>query len=438
MADKFQPAGNFSLKEVLLINETNKSYASILPAIVSATIIESINEKAITASLVVTDVSDTLRRFPLLGHELVTISWQTPSFKETESEERYTVFRVTRVTNVTPSINIPGIAFRIDLISEYGYHQEFLSIDEAFNTTVSEAVKIVHDKILSETVNTYSIKDKDSVELIADSTEAIVDFIIPSDTPFDTYDYFLSWAYSSEYASNVFYLFQNKNGINFRCIEKLIDETLTKIAEDKSYLDSREYTYSNSENITSERSQYVIRNIQQLNRNDLYSLATSGRLRNRVSEIDFVQKRVENYDFSYNEFKDKFKAPGKELLSSDDYRSGYGDIITENTWVYKDSSRPTKRFGESLGYKWAFHKLFYNNMLQLKLHGNSELTVGDIVKLNISSFNSTHPDNYRREDKSLSGYYLVKDITHAFTVDSYEMDVTVCRVGAQEIDDTEL
>lgn len=438
MADKFQPAGNFNLKDVVIYNERDKSYASILPTITSVIITESINKKAMSASMVVTDVNDTLRRFPLFGHELVSIAWQTPTFKDVESEERAHIFRITRITNVTPSVNNPGVAFRIDLISEYGYHQDFLTIDEAFNCTVKEAVEQIHNKVISEKVGTYEIKDKELLKLTADETGAVFDFIIPSDTPFDTFDYLTSWAFSSDYPSSVYYIYQNKDGVNFRCIEKLIDETIIELQSDDAYLKTREYTYSNSEDITSERSQYIIQNFQQLTRSDLFDLARSGRLRNSVSEVDFVQKKVEKYTFSYNVFEGYFKSPGKELLRTQDYKSGYGDVPTENTWVFRDSTRPSKRFSESLGYKWAFNKLLYNNMLQLKLNGNSELTAGDIIKLNISAFTSTNPDNTRREDKSLSGYYLVKDVSHMFTPDTYNMDVVVCRVGAQEEDDTEL
>ena len=78
------------------------------------------------------------------------------------------------------------------------------------------------------------------------------------------------------------------------------------------------------------------------------------------------------------------------------------------------------------------YSIFFNNIVQIIIPGNSSLDVGEVIRIN--NFKATLDITLGKEaeeDKEINGNYLIKDIIHDLKADSYYQIITLCRTGKE-------
>ena len=392
-------------------------------------IIESIDNNSIIGAIQLSDTTDIISTLPLRGDEPIVIAWTASGI------EKQCVFRITNITNIGHNIDTPGVGIEIDMISEYAYKQEFHNIDSAFSTTIKSAAESIHSEVLSDTfpnsfrADEFKIYNKDANKITVDDTVGVLDFIIPSETPFDAMDYLLAWANNPESSkSGTWMFFQTLDGFKFTTMEALFTAPLKD--------GTHSYSLASSEDPLDPSSQYTVNNLRQLKRSNLFIIAKTGRFCSQVKELSYTHKRVETAE--YNFFDEDYDLEGKELLVSDKFKNTLGKVPTETHWVYRDSTTPDFNVNDILPHKWAMHSITRNNTIQIKVTGNPNLTAGDVLNLLINRAVAVGKDNTRPEDKTISGRYIIKDIIHMFSPSTYKQDLTLIRPGAVDASKVEI
>ena len=420
-SENIQLPGQAALLSVAVLNEDEERILDLINLVESCTIIESIDNDSLIGAIRLSDTTDTISTFPLRGDEPVVITWLASDI------EKECVFRITNITNIGISIETPGAGIEIDMISEYAYKQEFHNIDSAFSSTIKSAAESIHSEVLSDTfpnsfrADEFKIYNKDANKITVDETLGVLDFIIPSETPFDAMNYLLAWASNPESSkSGTWMFFQTLDGFKFTTMEALFSAPLKD--------GTHSYILASAEDPLDPTSQYSVNNIRQLKRSNLFILAKTGRFCSQVKELSYTHKRVQTTEYTF--FDEDYELEGKELLVSDKIKNTIGKVPTETHWVYRDSTTPDFSINDILPHKWAMHSITRNNTMQIKVAGNPSLIAGDVLELIVNRSTSVEKDGARPEDKTLSGKYIIKDIVHMFSPSTYKQDITLIRPGA--------
>ena len=430
MTDLVNPGG-VGIKSLTLIKPDRTSFLQLLPQLFSIQILESINSKFIAGQAEIADTQDLLGRFGVIGGEFLIVEWQSESFMSTENDLRESVFKIVSIDSVTPSTNADALDYRLSFISELAYEDQYYGINKAFTNSISDTANIVFNELVDNALDKPLLDTKNIIT--TDDTEGVVDFVIPGDSVFDAMDYLTDNAFSSTDTSSYYLFFQNKDGYQFRNIEKLITEKWNE-KDSEEFKQIKRYTYgsmSAGQDTTNTFANYTIKGLSQIQRNAFGAMTHDGRLHNQVNSLDYLTKSVSSTALKMYEEYENYNLMEDKLMISPEWKSIYGDSITESNWIYKDGSAREFHAAEALHHKWALNTLLYNNMISVVIHGNSSLTAGDIIEIIMPSTNSLSEE--KADDNFIGGYFLIKDIRHKMRASNYECELTLTRFGARDL-----
>lgn len=427
-ANRIVLPGQDGLSSLLIWNEDDNIYVDLLPSCDSFILVESIDRKAITASCIISDLTDIFNRLPLKGDEIIIAKWEVETNTSKELVQQECILRITNISNIGFDAERPGVGIEINMISEYGYKEAFINVEEAFSGTIYETALDTHNRVITEFVGNEGVDlyGKEVNALTADKTLGVFDFIIPGETPFDTMDYLTGWASNQETSkSDIWCYFQSTKGFQFTNIEALFAKET-----DDAYAETHTYSLLGAINPTDKEAQYAISGMRQLNRNSLFNLASTGRFRNEVKELSYTHKRVVTTEYDY--FDQDYGIEGSDMIASDKFKNSIATIPTETHWVYRDNTRSDFFVNDFLPHKWAMNRLIRNNTVQIQVPGNPDLAAGDIIELKINRPFATGKNKERPIDTTVSGKYIIKDLIHTFGPSSYQQDITLIRPGAAD------
>jgi hypothetical protein len=171
---------------------------------------------------------------------------------------------------------------------------------------------------------------------------------------------------------------------------------------------------------------YRIQHFEQSNFANAKDLAEKGVLENEVVLFDVLNRKIDSYDFIFEEDKKDILLLGKHPFSN------YGDISSEMSRYTKTNSTFDKKVNVSIfpseesfeRIEWKDKKyssakaqleLLRQNKITLKIQGNHEVMAGDIIRLIVPSKFMT--DNEEpQEDRLYTGDYLVAAVRHDIAV----------------------
>lgn len=408
-------------------------YVDLLPLLENASIQSSINSKTVTIALAVADSAGIFENMYLAGDEHIIASWKTPEYHG-ETKERKIAFRITKIGPLTLNTLSDTSIFSIAGISELAYVQSFASIDNYFSDSISKCVRNVFDRAKEKADELNKpLYFKDNSEITITKTDGVADFIIPSETPFDAMDYFASWAHLGEDKTNLFFFFQDLEGYNFKALDALMyDVGQVDTSANKDLL----YNFSGGDAATATvtnpqvASQRIV-SFNQINRSSLFEYAEKGSIHNTVAAVDYFNKSVERKSLRImdNGFNDGF-APNalSNLLLSEDFLKTFGKDSNSTDWLYLNKGAVNYiDTTDSHLHKKIYGAVYFNNLIQIKIPGNSNLDVGQGIYLNIATIDFTTKE--KGPDPYLSGRFLIKDILHSFTSATYYQTIICSRLG---------
>jgi hypothetical protein len=253
-------------------------------------------------------------------------------------------------------------------------------------------------------------------------TVGIYDFIIPTRKPFETISWLSTYALPSVDGGADMLFYETVYGFYFRSLSKLYEKFPTAT-----------YKYQ-QKNISSEsfgENVFSVLDLEFVKTFDSLDEIKSGSFANRLISLDplFRKRTVTDFDYvKYNQNSSKLNPKG--VLTTYTNRLGLkqNEAAAGSLKMVTGNSNQKNKLGETLrGFvaedifiektvpnRTAQLALANHTKLKLKIPGNSLLSAGDTINLNLLSF--VGGEN-RKLDTLYSGKYLVTAIRHHITGD---------------------
>ena len=414
----------------------------------TVSISSSIHKKALTLSINITDMFGIFQLYDLSGDELISLSFKSPQyFGELEGPERQLFFRITNITQLTGNDVTNSINFQIDAVHEIAYYQSFTSLDGYFEGTIKDLVKLAFEEAKGACIKVGEKLAKTDVDLIAGDTTGIAKCIIPSETPFDAIDYFLAWAEHED--DFLFFFYQTLNGFVFTNVYNFeynmyIDNPLLIEGMGSLQLRKSHRFYHDPRGVYKGRTSPLSKmqralSVNQISRNGTFGLADRGALHNSVVNVDYFYKNTNTISKKFTDLYDDVKGSarlfnGELLKTTEKFIDNFSKESNSTDYHYQSGATlddsPMLNGAKSIADKKIIGLALFNNLIQLKVYGRSELDVGHIINLNFREINQFNDEV--QYDPELTGNFLVKDLIHTFTRNGYHQVLNVCRIGTNE------
>ncbi len=278
------------------------------------------------------------------------------------------------------------------------------------------------ESIIGEFVYTESVKSlhynyRDTIglrqtkEVDVDETIGLQKYIIPNLTVDDTIDFLAKEADSPDHIP--YYIFyENSKGFNFKNLGNLIKQD---VKEEFVYLPSNLNEGKGSANDENfDRTKIISFDV--IKQSNILDNIQGGLYKSKTIHLDILRKNKREVTFDYNDYVEKFSKlqPHKIVGDVDTFpvvrmmtsRTGH-----DNDSIFADEAPTPKKYGEVIGQSQSYESHIFNTIVEINIPGDSELDVGDIIRLNIPVA-STSNDQDGDEDKYLSGKYLITKLRH--------------------------
>jgi len=218
-----------------------------------------------------------------------------------------------------------------------------------------------------------------------------------------------------------FLFYQNKNGYNFKSVDKLLSGLIPNSADSKNI---SKYSLPNSTpNEADPASNFIILSIPVFERNvNIFENLRIGMYSsvNYFFDINTRKLNVYNYKLteSYNIMKhssrstEKPKVPKGLENSPSRLMVKVTDSLVKNV-IGGDPNKTPDNISKYQSQSVARYNLAFSQLLNITVPLNLNLTVGDVVDLNFA--NISKDDSRGNKDNLKSGYYMIKELSHLFS-----------------------
>ena len=238
-----------------------------------------------------------------------------------------------------------------------------------------------------------------------------------------------------------YFFYQTQSGFNFRSADSLIKDGLDGRTARTNFKATREYTHKQFTDYISESGDFNILSYSIQRNNDLIRKLIIGQYSNFTASFNPLNGRfskVEEGSFNLKEILNQPKGkkistlgdvPEVPTLLSDD-GVGLGELPSRIMSVVKDVGTLSKEAsksdspGVSQTQKEALvrYNLLFQQVVKIIIPLNTNLQAGEVVKLNF--LGAPEGSTY---DRKQSGYYLIKELCHAFDTEQSVTSMTVIR-----------
>jgi hypothetical protein len=264
------------------------------------------------------------------------------------------------------------------------------------------------DSVSNSVRKIFDIYIKTDKKVSIDGTRSIED--MPPFTalrPFQAINYMVRYAYSSRYKSSAYVFFENKNGYQFTSLEKLIEQGVK--SQNKGNLTTdKEFFY---DSVTKESTKDVtLRNILALKQVSSGNFSDASKVANIVNTYDFKTGKYNTFYFradteEFELLSGKSKSPNKA-----DFDQSFGKLTKEIEFVPISSDVTDKDLAKYLASRKGFSRFLEQDVMQILVYGDTELTVGNVIKCTIA--NPTSFESNQNKPAQKSGLYLVTSLRH--------------------------
>lgn len=361
-------------------------------------IFESIFKPAIFAELEVADPASILQDVDMRPGDYITLTFKTS--KSGTDPTKY-VMAISQIGNLSLKSNLKMQTYTLVLASPEVLRNSVSTLGMKFKDSISNSVRTIFD--------VYIKTDK---KVSIDGTRSIED--MPPFTamrPFQAINYMVRYAYSSKYKSSAYVFFENKNGYQFTSLEKLIEQGVK--SQNKGNLTTdKEFFY---DSVTKQSiKDLTLRNILALKQISSGNFSDASKVANIVNTYDFKTGKYNTFYFrpdteEFELLSGKSKTPNKAAFDQ-----SFGKLTKEIEFVPISSDVTDKDLAKYLASRKGFSRFLEQDVMQILVYGDTELTVGNVIRCTIA--NPTSFELNQNKPAQKSGLYLVTSLRHMILV----------------------
>lgn len=404
-ANTLRYAGDVNIEKVEII--TSKGvYQNVRNQIIQIRIFEDIFSPFITGAIVLKESFDLQSLLPLIGEEYIELKVTTPTLNKSISG----LFHVYKMND---KVNLGDRAI--------GYELNFISA-EAVADSNKKISKVFAGKI-SDIVNTFVVDNVDGLEskkkFNIENTRNTIKYVSPYWSPVKNLT-FLSDNSISENQSPSFLFYENRDGFNFKSLEKLYQSnSYQQFVMDKYSRDSFPQG-GNALNIMEDYKR--VGEIDFVESYDYMDRLSGGMYTSKLISYDSTKKTytVKNFDIK-KKFAKQIHLNKNPLFSEKAIgRSSAKHILFPRAFETFTSFGDTTN-ARVVQERISFLKMAEAQKVNITVAGRCDYTVGQVVELTLYKKRPMQKKDRTEDlvDDVNSGKYLIAAINHQISVDGH-------------------
>ena len=415
-----QYAGEINL-EYLRIFSSEGVRADLSSIVVEINLFEDIFSSAFTGNIIIVDTLNLIEKLPILGQEYIELKCSTPQenpTKESVIEKRFILHSIVARDNISTGAQ----SYSLDISTEDSIRNLKTRVSKSYTDSIDNIVFDVLKNKLGSSQN-----------LNIGRTSGVRKIVSPNVHPYTLINMLKKEAVA-DMGLNLpphFLFFENKNGLNFISLESLyMRGIVAKLhAGDK---DGDEFTsqsaYHKDDTKIAQSNKRVLSHSFGAN-NDLTVNIVGGMLGSNLITHDIYNKSYKTYNYDYFRDFDKHERVevnpkpiyNQQIISEKDL----GSFTNSNIKVHPTCGlvNDKQHYGDgdlraSRPQDWILERqakmceLNNGGIINISMNGNTQMTVGDMVHINIPI---TGIDHDNEEIEYTSGNYLISKLRHSIS-----------------------
>ena len=367
--------------QIMLYNFNRSKSQNILNLVNEIDIYESLTNNTLSADIGISEGIELLNNFPMNGEEYIEFSIEKPGRKTIS----YSFF-VESITAVTTSDN--------SMIKNYVLRcvtKDFLM--NSFQLYSKRYRDLGYDESITQVIRQDLKSGKD---LKVEKTKGKFDYVVNNVRPFQVVDLITERAVSAEgNKSSVFFFYEDNERYNFVTLEKLIEER-------KPIANSVVFVYDTSNRAADYDKVINVRNIlsyQTTNQGSSIQKVKTGRMANQVRQFDILHGTYYEM-FEYNNTSDSsnYKKTDDNIdFNSDAFNAMVTSMPGRSSFVCKDGTRPEMEHNKNIHWQRPFQEKISQYGVSIRVYGDTDILVGDMVKLDIPEITGVTQEPEKQE-----------------------------------------
>ena len=409
-----QFAGDYRLGPIVLFSSSDP--IDLRPLMLELNLYESIHSPNMYGNLVIRDSANHKQNAPIMGQEEISFTLEIPE-NETITFNNYRM-RVYKIS---------GIQETAEREQVYTLHFTTKEAIKNSRTTLKNAFDNSSQGIFTNVMrNAIGTNKKLHIEQSNTNNKLVGNFM----QPYDFLQMLANRTNSKDFNGAGYLFYENHRGIHFRSWESLCR---TKTGNRQAKIDY--YVNPAGEPIVVDEDMRKIISYSVDKTQDTIAGHASGLFGSKQYNYNRIDKSVTIRESDYDQkFKRRFTTEGESFPM---FPKNPEDATGKDYSDYKDARIFVSSFDKSLHMKSSTDQREYDNndsTLQDRLHdeldhdqmvlsvsvpGNTNLAAGDIVGINIPSYESIDKATDRVYDVYLSGRYILTDVVHSISETGY-------------------
>jgi hypothetical protein len=421
--------GNFELTDILLTsyrsgnNDNTPTKIDIKSLILEVNIYESIFNKTLSGNVVLADANNIISQYPLTGFERIEFKLRSPGisrlfdFSEKSGHPMY-IYQVSDRNELSPRSQ----AYIIHFCSKEMLRNEQITVKKSYKDTISN----IASSLLYEENNLDTQK-----KFFVEPSYGVHQYVFPQTLPFECIDLISKEARSLKYNNSGFYFFETADGFNFKSLENLLAITTEigrpAMARFESIPANTRDQPMGQKDIGREMA--IIQEFKVLSQFDTLKNLRNGVYGSHLITHNLLEKTFRDTKFDYFDdfslsFHTELRRNGRAVVEQGitPFTKFYKNkFISQETGVFYVKSSTTQLHNDVevpeqpqiLQKRLSQRLAFESFRVQLKVHGFTGLSAGDIVTLILPSYGVSDKTDPKDQDPILSGRYIIASIRHS-------------------------
>ena len=373
-------------------------------------IYEDLFNNVISGDVLISDSNNLLNVLNMHGNEFVSIAFNTPGMKKYQK-----IFRIYKITDYSLR-GTSNASFKLHFCSEEFLLNQQYYISKSFKEKkLSDIVKNITRNYLK--IPTSKLQD----DMIEESTLLLNPeqnpLIIPNLKPLEAINWISSFALSKNDLSPGFFFFETINGFAFKSLSTLYSAPVKKnIFYSPKNDDPRESVGFRHDKLDEMEFKQVF---------DILDNVNSGAYASELLKLDIMNRTAEYDQFGVTQSTMPLL---NQYLPYNLAKNRLGNSLNQASAYVK----MFPKFQDNLANKWLLMRaarlaLLNNTRLHIDIPGDSSLSVGDVLFVQIPKNSAeTDPENIVL-DSMMSGKYLITGLRHQILDDKYLCHAQLCK-----------
>ena len=373
----------------LIINDMSIVGKKINSGFISGSVYESIFTPCVVAEFTFRDTDDALfGGLNLSGGEPFNVTFQAPGGGKVAYK-----FLVNKPQNLEPSASYKSRTMTLICTSEEAFYAAG-GVDVNGYVQKSYKGKLISDDI-RDVLKSYL---KTSKLMNIEPTKGPQDILAQNEKVWSFVDRIRRRAVSAKDQSSTYVFFENQFGFNFVTIESLFRGSVVK-----SFM--QDNTVGND--------------ISRLTDNNIIGYELT-HMFNAIDRIDrgTMASRFSTFNFQTNEYQKKVvqtpdtsdASGSSRSWNSSSFSQKFGKYPGRNSFIPYDNTLPITNIPESTPNQLAYSGELMQNMIRLRVFGDTKLKAGDLIEAKIQQQSSLTSNP--KQDTDISGKMVVASIRH--------------------------